>query len=667
MLQFLIAGLANGGIYALLGGGLLVSYIASGTFNFAFGAMAYFVARLFYYLDVQHHWPTIPAALVSVLVAAPLLGLLLWAVLFRSLQHATQLTKIAATIGLSVALPSAAALLFGNIAVLKAPGVAPEPVRILHIGGTPITMDQIILYGAVVVVVAVGAVVLRYTTAGLTIRATVDSPALTAVTGTNPTAVSVAVWVAASVVAGVVGVLGAPLIGLSASNYSVVLTAAFAAVVAARLRSLPVTLLVAIAIGVAGSLLQWGLPSSSTLTAYALNAVPFGFVLVFLLYFAIRRNGSDDLQVGGGELDRSIQPALASRSSSLADRYRPLSRPALLRASSGSVMATAVVVMLLFSLSSYWVGLLAAGIALSITFLGTSIVTGEGGMIWLCQITFAGLGAIITAQLTTTYGWPVFAAVIGAAAIVTPVGLVIGALTIRLGSLYTALVTLTFGLLVEQIVFHIGTFYKSGSGVAVPRPSFATTDRAFGVFALLVFCGLAVVTSQLRLSSTGLALAATRANEVGARTVGISVTGMKLVVAAVGAFVAAVGGGFLAMYATQALPDSYLSVTGLVWLAVLVTVGVRSNTAALAGGLMMSVLPGLVSTYLSGSWLQLPSLAFGLGAVMIASNPDGMIPLQGSQLRAVGRRSLAIVGNVRGSARAFVPAGSTDIGASPDQ
>ncbi len=39
-----------------------------------------------------------------------------------------------------------------------------------------------------------------------------------------------------------------------------------------------------------------------------------------------------------------------------------------------------------------------------------TLVTGEGGMLWLCQITFAGVGALATAQFATEHGWPVLLA-----------------------------------------------------------------------------------------------------------------------------------------------------------------------------------------------------------------------------------------------------------------
>jgi len=38
------------------------------------------------------------------------------------------------------------------------------------------------------------------------------------------------------------------------------------------------------------------------------------------------------------------------------------------------------------------------------------------------------------------------------------------------------------------------------------------------------------------------------------------------------------------------------------------------------------------------SWGPLPTLLFGLGAVLLARNPDGIITMNGRQLAALGRR-----------------------------
>ena len=74
MLQFVIAGLVLGGIYAICSAGLVITYTSSGILNFAFGAIAFFIARFYYFLNTQHGWAIIPAAVLSILVASPALG-----------------------------------------------------------------------------------------------------------------------------------------------------------------------------------------------------------------------------------------------------------------------------------------------------------------------------------------------------------------------------------------------------------------------------------------------------------------------------------------------------------------------------------------------------------------------------------------------------------------
>ena len=239
MLQFVIAGLVLGGIYAIASAGLVITYTSSGILNFAFGALAFFIARFYYYLHTQESWGIVPAAVVSIGIAAPALGVLLYAVLFRHLRLSSPLIKVVATIGLLVALPSLAVLIFGNQAIEQAPGLAPEPVHVYQFLGVPVTLDQIIVYICVVLTVVVGAVVLRYTDVGLKVRAMVDSPAMTDLSGTNPTTISLGVWAVSTFFAGLCGVLAAPIIGLDPDNFTLLIAASFAAVVAARLRSLP--------------------------------------------------------------------------------------------------------------------------------------------------------------------------------------------------------------------------------------------------------------------------------------------------------------------------------------------------------------------------------------------------------------------------------------------
>jgi branched-chain amino acid transport system permease protein len=71
LLQYVLAGLALGSIYAIASSGLVVTFVSAGVLNFAFGSMAYVVARFYYWLNSQQHLSTVSSGLLAILVAAP--------------------------------------------------------------------------------------------------------------------------------------------------------------------------------------------------------------------------------------------------------------------------------------------------------------------------------------------------------------------------------------------------------------------------------------------------------------------------------------------------------------------------------------------------------------------------------------------------------------------
>jgi branched-chain amino acid transport system permease protein len=633
MLQFVIAGLVLGGIYAIASAGLVITYTSSGILNFAFGAFAYFIARFYYYLHTQEGWGIAPAAIVAIGIAGPLIGVLLYAVLFRHLRLSSPLIKVVATIGLLVAVPSLATLIFGNQAISQAPGLAPEPVHVYQFLGVPVTLDDIIVYICVVLTVVVGAVVLRYTEVGLKVRAMVDSPAMTGLSGTNPTAVSVGVWAVSIFFAGLSGVLAAPIIGLDPNNFTLLVAATFAAVVAARLRSLPIAVGVGLLMGIATSLFQRYLPPASQWTTEIIDAVPFIVIALVLIYNLIRRGRVGDAESWGGALDRAITPQGESRLAASTSSVVETASLNFIGKYAGPFVLIVAASLLPLVVSGYWVGLTAQAFAYALIFLSWTLVTGEGGMLWLCQITFAGIGALTTAQLANNHGWPVLAAVLAGGLVALVIGVLVGLLSIRLGDLYVALVTLTFGLLVENLVFTLPSFVNQGLGLTLNRPAFASSDRAFAYLCLVAFIIVALFIMNFRRSTTGLALSAARWSEPGARTIGISVVQMKLIAAALGALIAGIGGGLLALAQTTFEPSEFATFAGVVWLAVLVTIGIRSNAAALVAGLVFVMSPALVQAYLPNWTGNVLPVLFGLGAIGVAKFPDGTLAEQGRKFR----------------------------------
>ena len=652
MTAYLVAGLVLGGIYALVSAGLVVTYTSSGILNFAFGSTAYFIAKLFYWLNSQHGWSTAPAAVLCLVVVAPALGAVLWAVLFRVLQDSTTLVKIVATIGLSVAIPALALIAFGNDPSGVVRGLSPRPVPVYRVFGTAVTLDQVIVLSCVVLIGILGWWVMRFTTTGLVLRAMVSSRALTKATGTNPAPYSFGVWASTTFLAGLAGILVAPTTGLTSSAFTVLMASAFAAVIAARFRSVGRSILAAILLGLVNGVIERYVPAQSFWSVAATSSVPFALIVAFLVYY-IPRGQAVESGAMGSALDAAIgvrQSADAragaanaknvrrSRSDSAGER-RVLEQ----RGKSNLVWnarlvpaGIACVVLVLFPLfaSSFWVGVVGSGVTFAVAFLSYTLVTGEAGVISLCQVTFAGIGAITTAELATKAHLPVPVALVGAGCVVIPVAGVLGYLTTRLGDLYIALVTLTFGLLMDNLVFTLNVFSNYQTGISIGRPTAIQGGNAFlyltvGVF--IIFAGLILL---IRRGTYGMAVVAARSSERGARSIGLNDAATKIGAMCLSGIIAGVGGGMMALYAGAAAPESFATLSGFVWLAVVVTVGVRSVLGALVAGIAFTVLPAVFTTYVPQTWAQVPTALFGLGAIFVARNPEGAVATHARQLAA---------------------------------
>ncbi len=625
MAEYILIGLVGGSIYGLAALGLVATYLSSGVLNFAFGAFAYFVARLYYFLHVQHSWAIIPAALFSILVFSPLAGLVLWATILQGLTRASTLIKVGATIGMSVALFALAQLVFGSPVVEVVPGLAPTPEPVYHlVGSLTITLDQVIVFACLALVLTVGFAVLRFTTAGVIVRAVVDSESMARLSGLNPQRVSGCVWAISFLLSGLAGVLIAPTIGLTQTAFTLLTGTAFASVIVAKLRYPGRAVLTALAIGVVTSLITEFSPTSGSLAAQLVPAAPFAFVFAFIL---LNSRGLSE-EHGPAEAQLGIRLALADErrielprrgqgtGAALAARARPLLGPGFM---------ILLVLLGIVLMSGYWVTQIGEGIAFAVAFLSFTLLTGDGGFITLAQITFAGFGAIALAQFSTKFGLSPLEALAVAGVLALFAGLLLGLLTVRLGDLYVALITLTFGLLMDSLVYSLGRFTANGEGVPVATPGFVGTgSTGFALFALAIFALFVLFLYHVRRSTTGLAISAARWSAAATRMAGVSATGVRVLLVGLGAAIAAIGGGLLAISYGTALPTDFATPAGLVWLAVAIAVGIRSPWAALAAGLSFTLIPGLFSSYLPSSWSPVPALLFGLGAIGMVRQPDGL-------------------------------------------
>jgi branched-chain amino acid transport system permease protein len=401
---------------------------------------------------------------------------------------------------------------------------------------------------------------------------------------------------------------------LDANAFTLLIVASLAAVVVARLGSLALAFAGALLLGLIQDISVKYLPTKSIWSSGFRPSVPFIVMMVFLVAYQ-----------GFGSGKAASASRVAARATTKDDVVTgPWVRPI------GFAVIVGLVVVVSFLLPNYWVGIVGSGVCLSIALLSYSVVTGQAGVISLCQISFAGLGAVFTAQLATNNHWPgLIALVVGALAVV-PVALVVALVAVRLGDLYVALATLAFALLVDNLIFPQNRFDQQGSGMLLNRPHLFWIhfdgDKSFLYLALATFVLLSLLVRNLRRSTTGMTLVAIRSSETGVSTIGHSVVRSKLVAFAVSGFIAAIGGGMLGFYGLRARPESFATLIGIVWLAVVITLGVRTSAGPLLAGLAFTIFPQLISTWHWPHWaLQLPPLFFGLGAIGLAREPRGAV------------------------------------------
>ncbi|MFE0136149.1 ABC transporter permease, partial [Streptomyces sp. NPDC059037] len=618
LLGFILSGLVSGALYALLATGLVLSYSASGLFNFAHGATAYLCALAFYELHSGFGWPAVPTALLLVCVVAPALGWGLDRLMFRKLARVGETAQIVATIGLLVALPALGLwiveLLEDAGASVKPaenqfglPGVGPSPAKSWQLmDGVGIDSDQLITWVATAVV-AVGLwVLMRHTPLGLRLRAAVDNRSLVELRGISADRLSSVAWMLSSGLAGLAGVLATPLLGLSSHDFTLFLFVSATAAVLGRFMSIPLAFAGGLGLGVLQNLVAGYADFAEKITGFR-TAVPFLILFAGLLLLTRRQRTAGTAAADAPPIDY-----LAGRS--WARRWGPWAAGAVLLAVSFYTVTT-----------PFWSGILAQGLAISVVFISFTVVTGLGAMVSLAQATFV-TGAALVAGLLMSHGWPFIAAALVGTCGAAALGALVALPALRLGGRSLALATLALAFLADQVLFQMGWLRNGDTGWEIPRPVFGpvdlTDDRAMGV-AMVVLVTVAVAAlSALRGSATGRAMLAVRSAPAAAMASGVSVVRTKLLVFTLSAGLAGFGGVMYASFNTRITATDFTAMTGLVWLAVVVAAGVRRPQFAVVAGLVFAVMPHVLADYVTES-VQVPVILFGLAGLALANDPDG--------------------------------------------
>jgi branched-chain amino acid transport system permease protein len=608
-LTFTVVGLSTAAIYAVIASGLVLTYTTTGVFNFAHGAIGMLGAFAYWQLRVGWHWSTPAALAVVLLVLAPLFGVFLEAVVMRGLQGTNEVTKIVVSIGLLAAMIGLATWIWSpNTNRTLAPFY--DSKKPFEVFSTSVTYHQAITMGVAIVVAIALRLLLYRTRIGIAMRASVDDASLATLNGARPAMIAMLAWATGCILAAIGGILIAPGAGLDAGLLSLLIVNAYAAAIIGRLRSLPLTFLGALVLGLTDAYLAGYLPAKSQYLQGLRLASPAIVLFIVLLLIPNPR-------LRGHARTREYFPR-PSWSGALALAGLTVLGAAVLATTLSASDATIYVRIFPFAI-----------FALSLVPL-----TGFAGQISLCQLSFAAIGASVWAQWGT-HGNPVYMLIGALAAAV--IGALVALPALRLSGIYLALATAAFAVTLDRWIWTLppikvfGLFtlnlFQTGSASAVSLKLFGydfnTAPRQMMLFSV-VLALLTLLVVWIRRSAFGRRLLAMRDSEAACATLGMRLLAAKTAVFAISAGMAGLGGALYASQLQSIQVGNFDFISGLpVLLAAVIGGMAYAGTGGFAGITLEAGLP-LISK-IGPFFANLAGLLPGLAGIGLGRNPNGAI------------------------------------------
>lgn len=618
----LVLGAVIGMTYALLATGLVIVYRTSRIINFAHGEIGAFAGAVFGLAVVEWHipyWLAFPAGLALGGVVAALTETLV----IRRLRNAPRLMSIVATLGVGQFL-----LLFGFVVNRGASAgqTYPQPTGLpdFMLGGlrvTPAFSGMLLLSPMLLVALAL---FLKRTRFGVGIRSAAANTEAARLSGIFASRMSSLAWALAGVAAAFTAILTLPTRGFTTEESfgpSLLLMALTAAVIG-RMTNIPVAAVSGIVLGIGEQFVRWNHP-----TGGAVELTLFAVILVALL-IQRQRVGREE-ERGSWAAVQAIRP--------LPDELRSLWVVRNLGRITGFA-ALGLALLLPLMISSSAAVSMTVIFAFAIVALSLGVVTGMGGQLTLGQFAFAGVGAVISYQVSMRTGWfPVaflYAGIVAALAAV-----LVGLPALRIRGLMITATTLAFALAAPPAI--LGRWFL-GEGVDPGRPIVLgnplDSGKEYYFVGLLTLVIIFVLVRNVRNTGFGRLLVAVRDNEDNARAFSVSATAVKVQAFMFAGFIAGVGGALYG-HTLSFIDDTTFPVTASIDIAKIAVIGgISMLSGPLIGAFFVIGLPSFVPLGSAG----LAATSFGQ-LLIIMYLPKGLVqvvvPLRDRLARFLSARS----------------------------
>ncbi|MCK6437557.1 branched-chain amino acid ABC transporter permease/ATP-binding protein [Rivihabitans pingtungensis] len=551
-------------------------------------------------------------AALTLAIVAPM-GPMIYRLAFQPVAQASVLVLLIVSVALHVLMVGLGLLIFG-----------PEGSRTTPFSDAQLALGDLMISGhsLVVVAVALGLIAGLYvfferTLAGKALKATAVNRNGARLMGISPALAGRQTFLVTAVIGALSGLLVAPITTVYYDSGFLIGLKSFVAAIIGGLASYPLAAAGALAVGL--------LESFSSFWASA-----FKDVLVFTLIIPVLVWLSWSAQHVDEEHEQAVSEA-APRQGWLDPRL----------ALGGFMLALLAAPLLL---PEFYVTLLNYVGLSALVALGLVLLTGVGGLTSFGQAAFVGLGAYVSAWLTTASDLPVWLAWLGASpwltllaglALTAAVALLLGSLSLKLSGHYLPLGTMAWGI---SLYFLFGNleFLGGHSGLSNLPPvslfGVELLDNRHYYYLVWAFVLAALFTTKNLLDSReGRAIRALKGGMVMAEAMGVNTSRARMVIFVIAALHAATAGWLYAHLQRFVNPTPFGLHIGIEYLFMAVVGGAGQVWGALVGAGVITVLKQWLQDILPklfGSAGHFETVVFGLMMVIVLHRArEGLWPL----------------------------------------
>ena len=257
--------------------------------------------------------------------------------------------------------------------------------------------------------------------------------------------------------------------------------------------------------------------------------------------------------------------------------------------------------------------------------LGLNLVVGLAGLISLGQAGLLAIGAYTASILATKFGFEFIPAALAAMCLTGIFGVVLAYPTLRVRGVYLAVITIAFGIVVENIAIEWSSVTGGTTGISnIPKIAFfghALDDIGFYYLIGMIFLVSFIIHYNIKKSRFGRSMRAATQSEIAVRSVGINPISARTLAFTLAAVLTGIAGALYAYLNSYVNPDTFRFLDSLRYLLMVILGGSGTVLGPLLGAAILTYIPEFFQKF--GIWQH---FAYGaLLTIVIFIMPLGIV------------------------------------------